>query len=55
MINQGYHSIELSFWFLGDFSEINGFAHTHYWNKTVDDNSFILLKVPKKQAAFLHG
>lgn len=54
LIDQGPHLIDLSRWFLGDFSEVQGFAHTYYWNMPVDDNSFILLKTPKQQAAFLH-
>jgi len=55
LIDQGPHLIDLSRWFLGDFSEVNGFAHTFYWNMPVDDNGFMLLKTPKKQVAFLHA
>jgi predicted dehydrogenase len=55
LIDQGPHLIDLSRWFLGDFSEIDGFAHTYYWNMPVDDNGFMLLKTPKKQVAFLHA
>jgi predicted dehydrogenase len=54
LIDQGPHLIDLSRWFLGDFSEIDGFAHTYYWKMPVDDNGFMLLKTPKKQTAFLH-
>lgn len=55
LIDQGPHLIDLSRWFLGDFSEIDGFAHTYYWDMPVDDNGFMLLKTPKKQVAFLHA
>lgn len=55
LIDQGPHLIDLSRWFLGDFSEVLGFAHTYYWDMPVDDNGFMLLKTPKKQAAFLHA
>jgi predicted dehydrogenase len=55
LIDQGPHLIDLSRWFLGDFSEINGYAHTYYWNMPVDDNGFMMLKTPKKQVAFLHA
>jgi predicted dehydrogenase len=55
LIDQGPHLIDLSRWFLGDFSEVQGFAHTYYWNMPVDDNGFMLLKTPKRQAAFLHA
>jgi predicted dehydrogenase len=55
LIDQGPHLIDLSRWFLGEFSEVNGFANTYYWNMPVDDNGFMLLKTPKKQVAFLHA
>lgn len=55
LIDQGPHLIDLSRWFLGEFSEIDGFAHTYYWDMPVDDNGFLLLKTPTKQVAFLHA
>jgi predicted dehydrogenase len=55
LIDQGVHLIDLSRWFLGDFSEVHGFAHTYYWNMPVDDNGFLILKTPKKQVAHLHA
>lgn len=54
LIDQGVHLIDLARWFLGDFSEIDGHAHTYYWDMPVDDNGFLLLKTPTKQIAFLH-
>ena len=54
LIDQGAHLIDLSRWFIGDFIEIQGFAHTYYWDMPVDDNSFLLLKTQQKQTAFLH-
>lgn len=55
LIDQGPHLIDLSRWFLGDFTEVDGFAHTFYWDMPVDDNGFMLLKTSKKQVAFLHA
>lgn len=55
LIDQGVHLIDLSRWFLGDFSDISGFTHTYYWDMPVDDNGFMLLKTPKNQVAFLHA
>ncbi len=55
LIDQGVHLIDLARWFLGDFNDIQGHAHTYYWNMPVDDNGFLLLKTPKKQVAFLHA
>jgi predicted dehydrogenase len=54
LIDQGVHVIDLARWFLGEFSEVNGFAHTYFWNMPVDDNAFLLLKTERKQTAFLH-
>lgn len=55
LIDQGPHLIDLSRWFLGDFAEVQGFAHTYYWDMPVDDNGFMMLKTPKQQVAFLHA
>jgi predicted dehydrogenase len=55
LIDQGVHLIDLARWFLGDFTDIQGHAHTYYWDMPVDDNSFLLLKTPKNQTAFLHA
>lgn len=55
LIDQGPHLIDLSRWFLGEFTAVQGFAHTYYWNMPVDDNGFLLLKTAKQQVAFLHA
>lgn len=55
LIDQGTHLIDLSRWFLGDFCEVHGFAHTYYWDMVVDDNGFMMLKTSKQQIAFLHA
>jgi len=55
LIDQGPHLIDLARWFLGDFTEVQGFAHTYYWDMPVDDNGFMLLKTAKRQVAFLHA
>lgn len=55
LIDQGVHLIDLARWFLGDFTDIQGHAHTYFWNMPVDDNGFLLLKTPQKQVAFLHA
>ncbi len=55
LIDQGVHLIDLARWFLGDFTEVSGFAHTYYWDMAVEDNGFLLLKTAGRQAAFLHA
>jgi predicted dehydrogenase len=55
LIDQGVHLIDLARWFLGDFSEVHGHAHTYYWDMPVDDNGFLMLKTRQKKVAFLHA
>lgn len=55
LIDQGPHLIDLTRWFLGEITEVQGFAHTYFWDMPVDDNGFMLLKTAKKQTAFLHA
>jgi predicted dehydrogenase len=54
LIDQGAHLIDLSRWFLGDFSEATGFAHTYFWKMPVEDNAFLILKTPQQRVAHLH-
>ncbi len=54
LLDQGMHLIDLSRWYLGDFSKVDGFTHTYFWDMPVDDNGFMLLRTPKDQAAWLH-
>jgi predicted dehydrogenase len=55
LIDQGPHLIDLARWFLGDFTQVDGYAHTYYWDMPVDDNAFMTLKTKKNQVAFLHA
>ena len=59
LIDQGPHLIDLSRWFLGEFTEVEGWAETYFWKMSVDDNGFMLLKTEAQSdsfpACFLHG
>ena len=55
LIDQGSHLIDLSRWFLEDFTEVQGVAQTCFWDMPVDDNAFMLLKTAGRQTAFLHA
>lgn len=55
LIDQGPHIIDLSRYFLGEFADVDGFAHTYYWDMPVDDNAFLLLKTADRKVAFLHA
>lgn len=54
LIDQGVHLIDLSRWFLGDFTSVNGSAHTYFWNMRADDNAFLQLGTASGRTAFLH-
>ncbi len=55
LIDQGMHLIDLSRWFLGDFTRVDGVAHGFYWSEQVDDNAFLLLRTPNDRVAWLHA
>ncbi len=55
LLDQGSHLIDLSRWFLGDFSKVDGFAHTYFWDMAVDDNGFMMLRTESNQTAWLHA
>jgi predicted dehydrogenase len=54
LIDQGVHLIDLSRWFLGEFTSVEGFAHAFFWRMAVDDNAFLTLRTARGQTAFLH-
>ena len=54
LIDQGVHLIDLSQWFLGDFTSVEGFVETYFWNMPVEDNCFLTLRTEKGQTAWLH-
>ena len=55
LIDQGVHLIDLSRWFLGEFTSVVGRAPTYFWNMPVEDNAFLLLENAAGQVAFLHA
>ncbi|MBI5246479.1 MAG: Gfo/Idh/MocA family oxidoreductase [Elusimicrobia bacterium] len=55
LLDQGAHLIDLSRWFLGEFSMVEGFVHTYFWKMKVEDNGFALLRTKTGRAAWLHA
>lgn len=53
LMDLGVHLIDLSQWFLGDFTKINGSIHTYFWDMPVEDNAFLHLETINKKTAFL--
>lgn len=55
LIDQGFHLIDLSRWFLQkDFTSVSGAVQTYFWPVSVEDNAFMLLKTDENQVAWLH-
>ncbi len=55
LIDQGVHLIDLSRMFLGEFTEVSGYATTYFWQMPVDDNAFLMLRTARGQTAWLHA
>ena len=56
LMDQGMHVLDLSRWFLGEFTEVFGFLATSFWDiAPVEDNAFALLRTPKGHIASLHA
>lgn len=55
LLDQGIHLIDLSRWFLGDFTKVNGIVNTAFWDMKVEDNGFVSLVTAKNQVAWLHA
>ncbi len=54
LLDQGVHLIDLSRWFLGDFTGISGHVGTFFWKMPVEDNGFLCLTTAKGGVAWLH-
>lgn len=55
LIDQGSHLIDLSRWFLGEFTEVGGALATYFWNIPVEDNCFVWLRSADGRMAWLHA
>jgi predicted dehydrogenase len=55
MLDQGVHLIDLSRWFLGEFSDVSGHVARYFWDWHVEDNGFAMLRTDKGQVAWLHA
>lgn len=55
LMDQGMHAIDLSRWFLGEFTEAFGFLSTNFWDiAPLEDNAFALLRTAKGQISSIH-
>ncbi|HEV3032274.1 MAG TPA: Gfo/Idh/MocA family oxidoreductase [Polyangia bacterium] len=55
LLDQGVHLIDLSRWFLGDFTDVQGHVATFFWDMPAEDNGFLFLRTAQGQVAWLHA
>ncbi len=56
LMEHGIHAIDLSRWFLGEFTEVIGFRSTQFWDMApLEDNAFAILRTEKEQVASIHS
>jgi predicted dehydrogenase len=55
LLDQGSHLIDLSQWFLGKFTKVQGVLQNFFWGGEVEDNCFILLSQDNGKTAHLHA
>jgi predicted dehydrogenase len=55
LLDQGVHLIDLSRWFLGDFTDVQGHIATFFWDMPAEDNGFLFLRTAQGQVAWLHA
>ena len=55
LLDQGSHLIDLSRWFLGDFTGASSALPRYFWNADVEDNAFMILQTAAGQTAMLHA
>ncbi len=55
MLDQGSHLIDLSRYFMGEFSKSLGVCGTFFWDMEVEDNCFAILVTEKGKIAQLHA
>jgi len=54
LMDQGMHVIDLCRLFCGEFNQVKGLVGTFFWNVTVEDNAFALLRTREKVVAEFH-
>jgi predicted dehydrogenase len=55
MLDQGVHLVDLSRWYLGEFTHVAGSVERYFWNWEVEDNGFCHLKTGDGKTAWLHA
>ena len=55
LLDQGIHMVDLMQLFCGRFVEVKSYVSNNYWNKSVEDNAYALMKDEAGRIAILHS
>lgn len=56
LMEQGNHAIDLSRWFLGEFTEVAAFTANYFWKtEPLEDNAFVLMRTKDGRIASIHS
>lgn len=56
LMEQGIHAVDLSRWFLGEFTEVSAFLANYFWKtEPLEDNAFVLLRTENGKIASIHS
>jgi predicted dehydrogenase len=55
LLDQGSHLVDLAYWFLGEFTDVQAMLRTFFWSADVEDNCFLTLSTSVGQVAWLHA
>ncbi|MBM09218.1 MAG: oxidoreductase [Magnetovibrio sp.] len=55
LLDQGIHMVDLMRLFAGEFTDIHSFVSNSFWNHTVEDNAYALMRTADGAVAMLHS
>ena len=55
LLDQGIHMVDLMRLFAGEFTDITSYVTNDYWNHTVEDNAYALMRTADGTVAMLHS
>jgi predicted dehydrogenase len=56
LMEQGIHAVDLSRWFLGDFTEVFAFTANHFWKmEPLEDDAYALYRTARGAVASIHS
>lgn len=56
LMEQGIHAVDISRWFLGEFTEVAAFTANYFWKiEPLEDNAFVLFRTKDGKIASIHS